>query len=78
MNRQNALDLVTEVTASASETVQIKQYEPSKATVEYTATVPEDKDPAMVEMHLERQAQEDAKRMITRRIEQNIKNEADE
>jgi len=78
MERQDALDMVTEVTAAATETKQVQQYEPSKAYVEYTAQVPEDENPAMVELQLERQAQEDAKRMITRRIEEQIKQEDEE
>ena len=78
MDRKNALDLVTEVTAAASETRQIEEYEPSKAYVEYTAQVPEDSNPALVELQLEKQAQEDAKRMITRRIEEQIRKEEDD
>ena len=75
MERKSALDLVTEVTAAASEKVQIQQYEPSEAYVEYTAQVPEDENPALVELQLEKQAQEDAKRMITRRIEEQVRQE---
>jgi len=78
MDRVDALDLVTEVTASASETKQISEYEPSKAHVSYTAEVPEDVHPAVLERQLEKQAQEDAKRMITRRIEEQIRREEDE
>jgi len=78
MDRKDALDLVTEVTASASETKQVQQYEPSEAYVEYTAEVPEDVNPAVLERQLEKQAQEDAKRMITRRIEEQIRQEEDE
>jgi len=78
MNRAEALDLVTEVTASASETKQISEYEPSKAHVSYTAEVPEEVHPAVLERQLEKQAQEDAKRMITRRIEEQIRREEDE
>jgi hypothetical protein len=75
MQRQNALEMVTEVTAAATETKQVQQYEPSKAYVEYKAQVPEDENPALVELQLEKQAQEDAKRMITRRIEEQIRQE---
>jgi len=78
MDRKDALDLVTEVTTSASEKVQIERYEPSEAYVEYTAEVPEDVNPAVLERQLEKQAQEDAKRMITRRIEEQIRQEEDE
>jgi hypothetical protein len=78
MNRADALDCVTEVTAKASETKQISQYEPSEATVSYTAEVPEDVHPAVLERQLEKQAQEDAKRMITRRVEEQIRQEEDE
>lgn len=78
MDRKEALSHVTEVTAKSSETVQIKQYEPSEATVSYTASVPEDVHPAVLERQLEKQAQEDAKRMITRRVEEQIRQEAEE
>lgn len=78
MDRADALDCVTEVTASATETKQVQQYEPSKAHVAYTAEVPEDVNPAVLERQLEKQAQEDAKRMITRRIEEQIRQEDDE
>jgi len=78
MDRADALENVTEVTATASETKQIQQYEPSEATVSYTATVPEDVHPAVLERQLEKQAQEDAKRMITRRVEEQIRKEEDE
>jgi hypothetical protein len=78
MDRKEALSNVTEVTATASETKQIQQYEPSEATVSYTASVPEDVHPAVLERQLEKQAQEDAKRMITRRVEEQIRQEAEE
>lgn len=78
MDRKEALSHVTEVTATASETKQIQQYEPSEATVSYTASVPEDVHPAVLERQLEKQAQEDAKRMITRRVEEQIRQEAEE
>jgi len=75
MDRANALDCVTEVTASATETKQVSEYEPSKAHVSYTAAVPEGVNPAVLERQLEKQAQEDAKRMITRRIEEQVRQE---
>lgn len=75
MQRLDALEMVTEVTAAATETKQVQQYEPSKAYVEYTAQVPEDENPVLVELQLEKQAQEDAKRMITRRIEEQVRQE---
>lgn len=78
MDRADALDCVTEVTASASETKQISEYEPSKAHVAYTAEVPESVNPAVLERQLEKQAQEDAKRMITRRIEEQVRKENDD
>jgi len=78
MNRADALECVTEVTASATETKQISEYEPSKAHVSYTAEVPEDVNPAVLERQLEKQAQEDAKRMMMRRVEEQIRQEDDE
>ena len=78
MDRADALDFVTEVTAKASETRQIQEYEPSSAEVEYTASVPDDVNPAVLERQLEKQAQEDAKRMIMRRVEERVRNENDD
>jgi len=78
MDRADALNCVTKVTATASETRQIQQYEPSEAQVSYTAEVPEGVNPAVLERQLEKQAQEDAKRMIMRRVEERVRNENDD
>lgn len=76
MDRDEALDRVTEVTASASEKKQLDQYEPATAHVEYTATVGEDDDPVALREELSQQAEEDAKRAILRRWEEYVRKAA--
>jgi hypothetical protein len=78
MDRASALEHVTEVTAEASETKQVSQYEPSEATVSYTAEVPEGVHPVLLEEELGEQAQEDAKKMIMRRVEEQVRQDTDE
>lgn len=78
MDREAALDAVTEVTVSASEKKQLDQYEPATAHVEYTASVGEDQDPEELREELSKQAEEDAKRAILRRWEEYVRKAAGE
>ena len=78
MDKSEALEHVTEISVSASETVQIEQYEPSKSHVSYTAAVPEDVNPVVLENQLQKAAQESAQRMMMRRVEQQIREEDDD
>ena len=78
MDREDALEEVTEVTVSASEKKQLDQYEPATAHVEYTASVGEDQDPVALREELSQQAEEDAKRAILRRWEEYVRKAAGE
>jgi hypothetical protein len=49
VDKQEALDCVTEVTVSASKKKQLDQYEPIEGHSSFTATVPEGADPEEVE-----------------------------
>lgn len=76
MDTEEALDSVTEITVTASETRQISQYEPSESEVSLTATVGDDVDVDALQKALSQEARERAEREIMHRIEEHIKQEA--
>ena len=78
MNRDEALDQVTEVSVSASEKKQLDQYEPAEATVKLTAEVQDDMDPVELEEELSQVAQDRAKRDVLRRWESYLRQSDDE
>ena len=78
MDREDALEEVTEVTVSASEKKQLDDFEPAEAYVSYTASVGESQDPTALREELSQQAEEDAKRAILRRWEEYVRKAAGE
>jgi hypothetical protein len=78
MDTQEALDSVKEVSVTASETKQVQQYEPSSAEVEYKASVGDEQSAEILQHKLGELAQEHAKRLIARRVEQQVKDERED
>jgi hypothetical protein len=78
MDSEEAKQYVTEVSVSSSETKQIEQYEPSEASVGFTAEVPADEDPQAVQEALSELAREQARSEILERWEAHLRKEMDE
>lgn len=77
MERDEALEQVTEVTVRASEKKILDDYEPAESAVTLTADVPDDCDVAELREELAEAVQEQAKRDVLRRWESYIRKQDD-
>lgn len=78
MDKDQALEHVTEIEVSAGEKRMLEQYEPAEAHVTYTAAVPDGVDPEAVQEALSSKAASDAKRAVLRRWEEYLRKQDDE
>jgi hypothetical protein len=78
MEKEDALDLVTEVEVSASEKKILDDYEPFEGQVSYTATVPEEVDVEEVQQTLADLATQEAKMQVMQRYESYIRKDMDD
>jgi hypothetical protein len=80
MDREEAKEFVTTVEASSSEKKMLEQYEPSEATVGFTAKIPDDADvdPEAVQNELSDLAREKAREEVLERWEMYIRKEMED